>query len=272
MHTAAAIPPEWDRAVAYGDGLFETMVVFDGAVPLLVYHQQRLHDSLQRLAIACDLTLVEQEITDFARRAGNGLLKLVIARQGGPRGYDTRKATGTTVSMQVFPLPQYPAHRRTDGIRLHLCRQRLAADPALAGIKHLNRLQQAIAASELNREIAEEGLMLDANGAIIEGTVSNVFLFAGGELLTPRLDQCGVAGVMRAAILHELAPSLGLPVRECRITLADLLAADAVFVCNSVFGIWPVRSLGVSELQQSPGLCKQFFNLLDSAGYGRLYG
>lgn len=272
MTAAAAIPSEWDRAVAYGDGLFETIAVFDGLAPLWPLHRQRLVRSLQRLAIESDINLIEQAFLAVCAENSNVLVKIVVARSGGRRGYSSQQCGSCAFRIHTYPLPVYPVDRRQQGAQLHLCRHRLGDNPALAGIKHLNRLEQVLAASEWDRQIADEGLMLDSSGSVIEGTVSNVFVWSGGVLKTPILDRCGVAGVMRSYMLEQLAPSLSLPIQEQRLTVNELLSADGVFVCNSVFGLWPARSLGVSQLAQSPDLVGRIWQLLSALGYERMYG
>ncbi len=270
MH-AAAIPPDLERAVAYGDGLFETVAVFGAKAPLWRYHRQRLQTGCRRLEIACDIDALEQHFLQTVARNPDALIKIIVARRGGIRGYDSRNALGSAISLACYPLPRYSSNRRNPGIRLHLCRQRLSDNPQLAGLKHLNRLEQIFAASERDRAIAEEGLMLDASGAVIEGTMSNIFAVHRDNLLTPRLDRCGVEGVMRAAIFQQLAPALSLPVQEQRMTIASLWSADAVFVCNSVFGIWPVCTIGVSSVAQSPEVINRLWRQLAELGYAVLY-
>jgi 4-amino-4-deoxychorismate lyase len=148
----------------------------------------------------------------------------------------------------------------------------LSHNPVLAGLKHLNRLEQVLAASEWCREWAQEGLMLDVAGSVIEGTISNIFVVSNDILRTPRLNYCGVAGVMRSAILKKFADDLHLHTREERMGIADVLAADAVFVCNSIFGVWPVKSIGVSVLKREQSITDGLWQSLNALGYSRLYG
>jgi 4-amino-4-deoxychorismate lyase len=132
-----------------------------------------------------------------------------------------------------------------------MCTLRLAEQPALAGHKHLNRLEQVLLRRELAMLEADEGLVLDAGGRVVEGVFSNVFLVLGGELHTPRIDVAGIRGVMRAVLLREAA-ALGHKVVEGHYGPKDFLAADEVFFCNSVNGIWPVRALGSREWMPGP--------------------
>jgi 4-amino-4-deoxychorismate lyase len=127
------------------------------------------------------------------------------------------------------------------GIRLFPCATRLSRQPLLAGLKHLNRLEQVIARSEWQDTEHAEGLMLDQAGRVIEGVFSNLFLVRDGVLITPDLKRCGVAGVMRAELLFQ-AESLGIPTQITDIPLEQLQWADEVFVCNSVYGVWPVHA------------------------------
>ena len=271
MHAAADIPLSWNRAVAYGDGLFETILVLDGAAPFWNFHRLRLQQSIQRLHIHCDIDKLEKSFLSLATKNSNTLIKIIVARSGGPRGYSAQQSFDCAIQMKTYPLPHYACTKITDGVRLHVCRQRLSHNPELAGIKHLNRLEQVMAASELCRDWADEGLMLDNSGSVIEGTSSNIFILRNGVLETPRLNHCGVAGVMRAAIMQKLAKDISLPVQEARLTLANVLAADAVLICNSVFGVWPVKSIGVSAIQANANFIEKLWQPLTALGYARLY-
>lgn len=264
-------PSTWERAVAYGDGVFETMRINGGNIPLWSFHLARLQHALATLQIHADFSAIKNDCLSLAAQYKTGVLKLTVARSGGRRGYDARSAAEVAVSLRVFPLPVYAKSRLTDGVRLHVCQQRLSQNPALAGIKHLNRLEQVLAASEWNRDWAEEGLLLDTTGAVIEGTASNVFIVRNGVLETPSLLHCGVAGVMRAFVMQEIAGNAGLGLREVRLTLADILDADECFICNSVFGIWPVRSIGVSAMPDSKPTCMQLISYLQEYAYGDSY-
>jgi 4-amino-4-deoxychorismate lyase len=271
MHAAADIPPSWNRAIAYGDGLFETILVLDGVAPLWGFHRARLQQSIQRLNIHCDVAELEKSFLSLATQHSNALIKIIVARSGGIRGYSARQSHDCVIQLKTYPLPHYARTKITDGVRLHVCRQRLSHNSALAGIKHLNRLEQVMAASELRSDWADEGLMLDNSGSVIEGTSSNIFIVRNGILETPRLDYCGVAGVMRTAIMQKLAQDISLPVQETRLTLTPVLAADAVFICNSVFGVWPVKSIGVSTIKQDTKIIEKLWQQLTALGYARLY-
>jgi 4-amino-4-deoxychorismate lyase len=239
-----------DRGLAYGDGLFETVLVKAGQPVLFPRHLQRLTLGAQRLALNVDLALVEQECRRFAAHLGEGVMKLIVTRGDGVRGYAPASDALPRRILQGGPLPAYPESHAEQGIKLFACQTRLAEQPLLAGLKHLNRLEQVLARGEWQSAEYAEGLMRDVSGRIVEAVYSNLFMVKAGVLLTPHLRRCGVAGVMRAEIL-ALAERENMPARELDLQMSDLQKADEVFVCNSVYGIWPVR--GVEHLNWPVG-------------------
>ncbi|MFB4393079.1 MULTISPECIES: aminodeoxychorismate lyase [unclassified Pseudomonas] len=241
-----------NRGLAYGDGLFETIAVRAGRPSLLRYHLDRLALGCQRLAIEADIPLMRDELLRFSSQLGEGVAKLVVTRGDSPRGYAPAPGAMARRILQGAPLPAYPAAHAELGISLYACKTRLAEQPLLAGLKHLNRLEQVLARAEWQGAEFAEGLMRDTQGRLIEGVYSNLFLIRDDMLLTADLSRCGVAGVMRAALLEQ-APSLGLDPQVRDLEQADLEQADEVFLCNSVYGIWPVRMFAELNLNWSPG-------------------
>jgi 4-amino-4-deoxychorismate lyase len=129
---------------------------------------------------------------------------------------------------------------------------RLGENPRLAGLKHCNRLEQVLARAEIaNAPHLSEGILFSSSGNLVSGTMTNVFLVRESVLLTPRIDQCGVAGVMRRVVLRE-ARQAGIPTRECELRSENLQAADEVFLTNARIGIWPVRSVDDRILTPGP--------------------
>ncbi|HJR33290.1 MAG TPA: aminodeoxychorismate lyase [Pseudomonas sp.] len=230
-----------DRGLAYGDGLFETIAVRNGQPVLLERHLSRLAHGCSRLALAADQELIRSELLAYAAALGDGVLKLILTRGDGLRGYAPDPSAQARRILQGNPPAAYPAVHGEQGVRLFPCTTRLSRQPLLAGLKHLNRLEQVLARAEWQDTEHAEGLMLDQAGRVIEGVFSNLFLVREGVLITADLKRCGVAGVMRAEILFQ-AESLGIPVQIADIPLEQLQWADEVFVCNSVYGIWPVRA------------------------------
>lgn len=232
-----------DRGLQFGDGCFETIAVQHGRALLLDEHLQRLTTGCARLGINLD-GLAEQlsgETEKLVQTTEKGVLKIILTRGAGGRGYRTDQKLEPTRILSLTPWPHYPKDYRTEGIAMRLCDTRLSENKNLAGIKHLNRLEQVLARSEW-QDSHQEGLMLDQAGHAIEGTMSNIFIQTGNELRTPSLDYCGVSGVMRNEILQHLA-KVGANCQESRIDLDVIYKADALFVCNSLIGLWPVTSL-----------------------------
>lgn len=232
----------YDRGFQYGDGVFETLAVHHGRPLLWEPHIQRMLAGAARLGIkAPDPYGIRDEALQLCRAVTAGALKIVLTRGVSMRGYgyDTHMAPNRVLSLA--PGPTYLRDDDQEGRVVRLCHTTLGRNPVLAGIKHLNRLEQILARAECGPEYAE-GIMRDDTGAIIEGTMSNVFIVTDGELCTPDLDACGVAGIMRECVLRE-ARRLGLGYRVTRLTCEDLRHASEVFLTNSLIGVWPVRKI-----------------------------
>jgi len=243
--------PLKDRGLAYGDGLFETIAVKAGQPVLLDRHLHRLDEGCRRLALVADPALIRSEVLAYAAALGDGVLKLMLTRGDSLRGYGITPGAPVRRILLGSPPATYPPAYGTDGIRLFPCATRLSEQPLLAGLKHLNRLEQVLARAEWQDAEHAEGLMLDRSGRVIEGVFSNLFLVCNGLLLTADLARCGVAGVMRAEVLAQ-AQALGIPVAVADISLEQLQQADEVFVCNSVYGIWPVRDCAAMSWSVGP--------------------
>ncbi|RMH90843.1 aminodeoxychorismate lyase [Lysobacter pythonis] len=221
-----------NRAFAYGESLFETMRAHRGDIPWWEPHMTRLAEGAGRLAMPLPaLDRVDAEARKLLD-GENATLKLHLSR-GGARGYAADRHASPFWMLSRHPLPT----PRTALDIIH-CRTRLSAQPLLAGLKHGNRLEQVLARAEVEAAHADEGLMRDATGHLISATTANLFALIGGEWRTPALDRCGVAGVMRGWLLTRAEA------RIAPVTQAELEQAEAVFLCNAVRGILPVRRLG----------------------------
>jgi 4-amino-4-deoxychorismate lyase len=243
--------PLVDRGLAYGDGLFETIRVANARPLLLGRHLQRLYQSCKRLRLTVDPELLETELQAFCLQLGEGVAKLILSRGDGERGYGFSPGKPARRILQAAALPDYPQANARNGIELFACQTRLAEQPLLAGMKHLNRLEQVLARSEWQDPRYAEGLMLDQAGRVVEGVFSNLFFVCDGQLCTPALQRCGVEGVMRAELLEQ-ARALNVPLRVEDFSLQALLEADEVFLCNSLYGVWPVRRLGDRDWPVGP--------------------
>ena len=237
-----------DRGLAYGDGLFETMGAADGRIRWLDLHFDRLEDGCRRLAIPPPpRSLLEREIAVNCPNQGRAIVKLIVTRGSGPRGYAPPERATPTRVLAISAWPDYPESRYRDGISVRVCRLRLGENPALAGIKHLSRLEQVLAEIEIKGYGVQQGLLLDTGDRVVGGTNSNLFAVFGAEIMTPSLTHCGVKGVMRRAVI-DAAPGLGLSAVERDITLRQALEADELFMTNSLFGIWPVTNVDSRRL------------------------
>ena len=251
-----------DRGFTLGDGLFETVAVRAGRARLWHEHGERLTEGCRRLGMPVpDLALLEAELEALRDGERDGTARITWTRGTGPRGYAPPAAATPTRVLTWFPgLPPQP--RRA--LRLRWCRTRLGENPALAGLKHLGRLEQVLARGEWDDPETDEGLMCSASGDVIECTSSNVFLVREGGLLTPELDRCGVAGVVRRRVL-ALAAQRALPVTVGRVTGGQVGAADELFVTNASRGIAPVGSIDGRELPAPGAVTRALQEALDES-------
>jgi 4-amino-4-deoxychorismate lyase len=232
-----------DRGFQYGDGVFETIEVAGGKPLFLQQHLARLREGCQALLIPPpEKSLLVAEAERMAANSDHAVLKLMVTRGSGGRGYRQPAPLIPTRVFSLHPFPEFPSAFQTEGVVARFCRQRLARNPSLAGIKHMNRLEQVMARAEWGSDTIQEGLMCDCDGAVIEGTMSNLFVVKGGNLLTPDLSQCGIKGILRQMVVH-LAHLHRIGVSELQLDQESVLEADEVFVTNSVIGIWPVKQL-----------------------------
>ena len=244
-----SVVPSDDRGLAYGDGVFETVRVVSGQMTLGVYHWDRLQVSCHRLGIDTDIVFFQQTVTRFLIGRVSGILKMIVTRGSGGRGYNP-KGCRSRLILSWHDLPEYPAAYWQEGVALYACTTELGLQSSLVGIKHLNRLEQVVARSEWDDSRYAEGLLKDLNGNLIEGTMTNLFLVTSEGLLTPDLKMSGVAGVMRQWILDNM-PQYGIQTLVCDVSLDALDKASEVFVCNSVNGVWPV--VAYADMQWVPG-------------------
>ena len=232
-----------DRGLLYGDGVFRTLLATSGKAQFWPMHYKKLQHDCAALGIVCpDAGLLFTELTDLLAQHPNVVVKLIVTRGEGTRGYVPPACAKPSHLWDISPLPDYPSDWASHGIKARMSQLRLSKQPRLAGIKHLNRLENVLAAAEWNDANIAESVMLDVAGHVIEATRSNLFIVCGGALLTPNLTYCGVAGVQRERVIQWAAMN-NVPCRIEQLGLAELLAADEVFLVNSVIGLWPIREL-----------------------------
>lgn len=237
-----------DRGLAYGDGLFETIRFVYGDAPLWSRHMHRLLTSCERLHMpAPDPKQLHQEAQQAVGNQREAVVRITVTRGVGERGYALPSVTATTRIVAAFPMPSIVVSIYRDGIRMHRCHTMLADQPMLAGMKHLNRLEQVLARAEWNDPAIGEGLLCDQHDHAICATAANLFAVVDGVPVTPSLERCGVAGVARAEVLDAL------PACQIRdLSATDCLRASELFLSSSIRGILPVQAVGDTVYAPGP--------------------
>ena len=231
-----------DRATQYGDGCFTTMAVIDGKISHWQQHLHRLQSAASALAINFSLWQeLQQQVRALALATGHGVIKIIVSRGSGGRGYAPGKEQGNYL-LSVHEMPQHYASWRRQGVKLGHSSVQLAKQPLLAGIKHLNRLEQVLVKQSFDAEVFDDVLVCDTDGMLVETSVANLFWRKGPCWFTPDLYFCGVEGVMRNLVLAHFA-KIAQPVQQVRSTIAALWQADEVFICNSLMGLVPVAHI-----------------------------
>ena len=235
----ASISPQ-DRGLNYGDGVFRTLVTAAGQPVWWEDHYAKLLHDCNGLGLVCPQeSLLSTEVQHVAGGA-NVIVKITITRGVSARGYKPPADVLPTRIISASPLHDYaPA---VQGVRVRWCTQRLARQATIGGIKHLNRLENVLARSEWDAAAIAEGLMCDDTGAVISGTMTNLFVMRDGRLHTPDLSLSGIDGVTRGRVLR-VARMNHIDLCIGRLETADVLAADEVFLSNSVIGLWRVAQL-----------------------------
>ena len=235
--------PISDRGLQYGDGVWETIRIKNHHPILLAQHLERLHTGLTALAIhTLDVNALTLEIKRLQQSQQEAVLKIIISRGSGGRGYNPAGIqSAASRILTLHPVPNFPLHYATAGIHLTLCKTRLAHNPILAGFKHLNSLPYVMARGEFS-EPYQEGLLRDYQDNIIEGTMSNVFVIKGNTVYTPELKSCGIRGVMQNALIQFLYRLDIAVIWQKSLSVQDIQCADAIFMSNSIIGVWAVKS------------------------------
>lgn len=233
-----------DRATQFGDGCFTTACIIDGEIPLFAAHLERLQDACQKLLISFEnWSELQNEMKMLAKGHVRGVLKVIISRGSGGRGYSGKNCHSATRILSVSAWPVHYDRWRQDGIMLVLSPVRLGRNPLLAGLKHLNRLEQVLIRSHLEQTDADEALVLDSEGWVTECCAANVFWRKDDVVYTPRLDQAGVNGIMRQFCMRMLAQS-PFKIVDVYAREEDVMQADEMVVCNALMPVVPVRACG----------------------------
>lgn len=233
-----------DRAIQFGDGCFTTARILAGQIQFAPAHIQRLRLACERLFIPFhDWDLLAQEMASLAQGKVDGVVKVILSRGGGGRGYSAAGCDSPTRILSVSARPAHYARWQREGVTLALSDVCLGRNPMLAGIKHLNRLEQVLIRAGLEQAGADEALVLDSDGWITECCAANIFWRQGPEVFTPRLDYAGVDGIMRQYCMRQLASS-GFRVVEVNARQQALAQAEEVVICNALMPVVPVRQWG----------------------------
>jgi len=258
-----------DRGLAYGDGLFETIACVDGRLQFFSEHLQRLNEGCQRLSLPL---ISEQQWLDDIRQLKIGrqplVIKLLLTRGSGGRGYKMPLKAHTTRIVSLHEWPAYKPDLAQQGARLIVCKTPVSVNPALAGLKHLNRLDNVLARAEWQDDDILDGLMLDTQGHVVEGTMSNIFAIENNCIYTPLLEHAGVAGIIRQQVI-QLAATLSYSCEQVPLSVAHLYKMDELFISNSLLGICPVRQLNETQFTHWPltSILQQHLNM-DGNSFG----
>lgn len=222
------------------------MHVEGGQVALYHRHCQRIIRDASRMGIPVNDHIIATAIAKEARQLGNGVLKLLVSAGEGGRGYARPQEVKPQLHFTYADYPSSYAAQQREGISLSCASIKLSVQPALAGIKHLNRLEQVLIKRELPQLQTDDALVLDANDFIAEVSAANIFWYQNSTWFTPELSQCGVHGVMRQFLIDWLTRN-SQSIVSGDFTLEDIAAADSVLVCNALMPLLPVKSLTLGD-------------------------
>ena len=214
------------------------------------WHLRRLAADCARLGLACpDESVLRREVARVA--AADATVKVIVTRGAGERGYAIPPNASASRIVAAFPAAAHDPALARNGVRVRRCELVLSEQPRLAGVKTLNRLENVLARSEWNDPAIAEGLLADAAGRVVEGTMSNLFVVRGGIVTTPDLARCGVIGAQRERV-RELLAGAGFECRVADLSWGDVEGAEEVFLTNSLIGAWPVTRLDARRWAVGP--------------------
>ncbi|OEE76329.1 aminodeoxychorismate lyase [Enterovibrio norvegicus FF-162] len=235
--------PLSDRGLQYGDGCYTTMLSNHGVLRSWPLHLARLTSNTEALGIQgidWDLLTAWAESVSLSQKdKAEMIVKILITRGSGGRGYSPQGCQTPNVVVSSHPSPAHYEQWREKGIQMGMLQQRLGLSP-LAGLKHLNRLEQVLIKQEVDALGLDDGVVCDLNGKLIETSASNLFWRKGDNLFTPDLSLSGVEGTMRAEVINA-APGEGFHVSIVSAEPDVLIDADEIFITNAVMGLVPVR-------------------------------
>ena len=249
-----AVVSVFDRSFLYGDGLFETLRVYGGKPFCWPQHLERLQRGAEFLKLRIPfgpeelLRSVGQLVA--RNRMPEALLRITLSRGVGPRGYSPKAAIQPVLVMSTHPVPQTDSENPPQW-RLATTSVRLLAEEPLAQFKTCNKLPQILARAEAESQGADEGLLLNTNGDVVEAATSNLFWINNDVVGTPPLASGILPGVTRAVVL-DICRDIGVPAKETRILPVAISHSDGVFLSTSSVGVIEALSLDGRALRRSP--------------------
>lgn len=227
-----------DRGFNYGDGFFTTAKIVDGRLEHWLLHRERLEECTERLSFpSIDYIALEESIDECITSLATGVLKIVVTRGEGGRGYALPENPQLTILLAITDFPSYYDTLKENGLSLGISSIKLASQPLLAGLKTLNRLEQVMIKQAMQAQTHDDVLVLDYKNHVIETSAANVFAIKGGHIFTPSLNECGIKGVYLKSLCAKL------PIEFVSMSLVQLKNMDAVFICNSLMGVLPVKEI-----------------------------
>lgn len=241
---AQAVVSVFDHGFLYGDGVYETVRVYDDVIFMADDHLARLRRSasMTRIMVPMDNDQIKNAIYDTlgANSLRNAYARLTLSRGYGPLGLDPDLCREPTFVIVTEQMRDYPKEFYENGIKIIIARtKRNLIDAIDPRIKSLNFLNNILAKIEAKSEGADEAVMLNVHGHITEGTVSNVFFCSGDVLCTPSVD-CGILDGITRKLVLEIAAKEGFRVIEGRFTAGDMCGASEVFITNTTMEVMPV--------------------------------
>lgn len=234
-----------DRGLSYGDGIFETLLYFNGSFPLFDFHLNRLKKSSDYLKLNLDVPFLTQCLTEFTDRLNSTpdlpthlIVKITITRGAGGRGYIPPEVASPTIIIQC----RNKMLTEPGGAIMQLCASTLGMNKQIAGHKHLSRLEYVLAGAELKPNVSE-GLLVSSEGHMVEALHHNIYWVENNTIYTPCLTQCGVNGVFKQYLLEKVFPTLAMSVEEVKVKPSRLVYADEMFISNAVNGVRSVASV-----------------------------
>ncbi|CAM4244673.1 aminodeoxychorismate lyase [Pseudoalteromonas ostreae] len=238
-----------DRGLNYGDGFFTTAKVHNGEVEHWPLHCARLEECASRLGFdALDIAALTQAVNGYIQSVSLGVLKIVVTRGEGGRGYALPELPQTTILLSQLAFPGHYYQQALKGVKLAVSPIKLASQPLLAGLKTLNRLEQVMIKRAMDAQTCDDVLVCDYHNNVIEASAANIFAIHNGRIVSPNLQNCGIKGVYLQSLCNKLE------IEFIDITLSELLQMDAVYLCNSLMAIVPVLAIADTEFDLTTSL------------------